>query len=314
MKDNVYGLKLRNQGDTGRLESSRKSYEQARIGISERIRERVPFSLIRIGDGESVILGWEKGKSSDELESHLRLWFANYNFADHELSRLRKCLLRAIKRATIIGVPTTRQVALHRRYEKSYSSIERLLRWSGMEKRLVVDAAIHRFMHLSGDIVAFLRESEFIGLVTCRHVTSELGRALNPKVLAHYLIPAEAELEFGGNRWGQWYPCRYRQLLREIHVPYRGAPFLVGGGLMGKLLCDEIRLRGGTAIDIGSVFDGWAGMRSRAYQENNTGELYELEYANKISQLSNMDRLERLASVIGRCEPGNTSLYIYEPC
>ena len=54
----------------------------------------------------------------------------------------------------------------------------------------------------------------------------------------------------------------------RFQPPYRGAPYLVGAGLMGKLICDQIRRAGGFAIDVGSIFDGWVENNSRSYFAN----------------------------------------------
>ena len=38
---------------------------------------------------------------------------------------------------------------------------------------------------------------------------------------------------------------------------------LVGAGALGKAYCEAVRQQGGVAVDIGSGFDGWAGVMSR---------------------------------------------------
>ena len=43
-------------------------------------------------------------------------------------------------------------------------------------------------------------------------------------------------------------------------MPFPGALFLVGAGAFGKIYCHWIRDRGGIAVDIGSLFDSWAGV------------------------------------------------------
>jgi hypothetical protein len=59
------------------------------------------------------------------------------------------------------------------------------------------------------------------------------------------------------------YPDRYEELRHGLHVPFKGAVFLVGAGPLGKVYCHWIRERGGIALDIGSLFDAWAGIASR---------------------------------------------------
>jgi len=59
------------------------------------------------------------------------------------------------------------------------------------------------------------------------------------------------------------FPEVYERLRGEIAPPARGAVYLVGAGAFGQVYCDWIRARGSIGIDIGSVFDGWAGVRVR---------------------------------------------------
>jgi hypothetical protein len=51
--------------------------------------------------------------------------------------------------------------------------------------------------------------------------------------------------------------------MAEISVPFPGACYLIGAGLLGKIYADRIRQLGGIAIDIGALVDGWVGINSR---------------------------------------------------
>jgi hypothetical protein len=42
---------------------------------------------------------------------------------------------------------------------------------------------------------------------------------------------------------------------------------LIGAGYAGKVIVDEARRRGGVALDLGSIFDGWLGHHTRSYQD-----------------------------------------------
>ena len=52
---------------------------------------------------------------------------------------------------------------------------------------------------------------------------------------------------------------RFLELRETLAVPFRGAVFVVGAGAPGKIYCQWIKERGGIALDIGSICDGWAG-------------------------------------------------------
>ena len=150
------------------LEMRRRSYSDVRQILFSAIEDNRPGSLIRIGDGESVILGYRPNHPSKDLASHLRLWFGDYLPSTDQLLILRDRLRVACRSALILGIPTLRQVKLHERYQVSYQCLEQLLH----RRRNVslTDAAIHRFLHLSGDLLACLRGSPFIGVVSSQPI------------------------------------------------------------------------------------------------------------------------------------------------
>ena len=89
--------------------------------------------------------------------------------------------------------------------------------------------------------------------------------------------------------------CDDRGVLKDFRVtpPYRGAPYLVGAGLMGKLICNQIRSAGGFAIDVGSIFDGWVQNNSRSYFANYSPQSYQLEHSLPLIALDSEHRLQQ---------------------
>jgi hypothetical protein len=41
----------------------------------------------------------------------------------------------------------------------------------------------------------------------------------------------------------------------------------VGAGYLGKRLVDLAKMRGGVALDLGSIFDHWVGINTRSYMD-----------------------------------------------
>ncbi|HVT35380.1 MAG TPA: hypothetical protein VHE37_07350 [Nevskiaceae bacterium] len=60
-----------------------------------------------------------------------------------------------------------------------------------------------------------------------------------------------------------FYPTVFQRIFADIEFD-RGEVFLVGAGMLGKLLCARIRDLGGIAMDVGSIMDHWAGFATRA--------------------------------------------------
>ena len=114
----------------------------------------------------------------------------------------------------------------------------------------------------------------FLGLITPRDVEESLRSSFSighthrydvPEERIHFSAPAESvsQRQRRDGRSEQHYPDRYGELIQGLEVPFRGAVFLVGAGAFGKVYCETIRRKGGIALDIGSLFDAWAGISSR---------------------------------------------------
>lgn len=295
------------------LEKDRVSYEAVRRIIGDYIQRKKPMSLVRIGDGESVILDWPRSTDSEDLKEHLRLWFGSVELHRSTLKWLNRRLIRACSRARILGIPTPRQVSLHPRYCVSYRHLNILYKQGALKKGEICDAAIHRLLHLSGDLISFLSRTDFIGIISSRYVATQVQEAMNPRILAHYQIPGEhrKENDSRGLEW-QWIPGGYNEIRQRIIIPYKGAVFLVGGGLMGKLLCDDIYRKGGIALDIGSVFDGWIQNDSRAYFKNYSDGMYSLSYASEQARSNEDARLASLKETLIAYERHPESLKVVE--
>lgn len=279
------------------LERRRTSYAIVREALLSAIQLKRPGSLIRIGDGESVILSYNPKSPPQDLSSHLRLWFGNSQPNNHQLVVLRDRLQAACRSAMFLGIPTLRQCKLHERYEVSYQCLERILR--RRNQVILTDAAVHRFLHLSGDLLACLRGSPFIGLVTSQPVSDLVSKYFCPFELFVKRIPNEFSPELSPSSSVPISWLDKNNLFNDfrIHPPYRGAPYLVGAGLMGKLICDQIRRAGGFAIDIGSILDGWVTINSRAYFNTYPISSYQLEHALPLSFLGFEQRLDRFLAL-----------------
>ena len=249
-----------------------------------------------------MILGYCPESSSPDLSSHLRLWFGDSQPNPDQLLFLRDRLRAACRSALVLGVPTLRQRKLHDRYELSYQCLEKLLRRSHNVN--ITDAAVHRFLHLSGDLLAFLRGSKFIGLVTSQPIVDIFARYFMPDELFVKSIPGEfcPASHYSFPKSMCWLDDRGYLKDFRIRPPYRGAPYLVGAGLMGKLICDQIRRSGGFAIDIGSVFDGWVEKNTRAYFSQYPSQAYRLEHAAPLACLDSKQRLTQFLELAAAYE------------
>jgi hypothetical protein len=80
----------------------------------------------------------------------------------------------------------------------------------------------------------------------------------------HISVPGEAAHTDGSEVAVRHYPDGLERALAELKLSsVAGTLVLVGAGLLGKVVCGETRRQGGIAIDVGSLFDAWAGLHTR---------------------------------------------------
>jgi hypothetical protein len=104
-------------------------------------------------------------------------------------------------------------------------------------------------------------------LISCHSgLPAKLKAAFGLKQIEYCQIPGEKQNEhiLGSSAVaGQHFPERYEAVLRELSTPHCGKVFLVAAGILGKMYCDQIKIFGGVAIDVGSLADAWVGALTR---------------------------------------------------
>ena len=105
-------------------------------------------------------------------------------------------------------------------------------------------------------------------MFAARHTwLSPAAWAARPEHVRFHAVPEQAHLSHARRDTGH-YPDRYRSLLAELENVRPGTLYLVAAGMLSKIYCDVVRGAGGVAVDIGSVADLWAGVRSRMMFSN----------------------------------------------
>jgi hypothetical protein len=121
---------------------------------------------------------------------------------------------------------------------------------------LVVDTLVFRSVQAKRLFETLLTGLPFLGVVAHTIENETLSKHFSVKDVITYQIPGH--FSFMPAETAQ-FPYNYKEILYNIKVPYQGAVFLVAAGFLGKCYCDAIKQKGGIALDIGSVFDGWFG-------------------------------------------------------
>ena len=249
-----------------------------------------PFSLIRLGDGEAIILGFPEFYSETRPMRLMRLFFGRHALPPEESQRLRPLLEVAISGADIVSQCLTPPDDLEQAREilllPNDLTFEEKRRTQQLSDRMVpyltgtllssnhykTTKAIHIYMQTSGFFNDLIKALNDVTVITCNDVQPAL-RAFNPAIKVHHIhVPGEAGHE--GERKDEWdtfaphFPSVFEKVMSRLHGGGFAGPVLVGAGPLGKSYCHAIKGAGGVAIDIGSIMDAWAGRMTRSYMNS----------------------------------------------
>ena len=258
--------------------------------VRQAVAAREPFSLIRLGDGEAVVLSFDDDMWLQDLVYLHSHWGAE-RVTLGDVGRVKHDLELAVRGADIVGIRTdvvnttlppdllqrpadevrdTVISAMRIRKEevdalrsigaRRLALLHRILSgFEWLERQEFCSAWIHWELLATGALNKILTEISEVGLVTSRPELAELvARRFSVRTRIaivpdkHVLVP----------RPGDHVPDRYRTLRSELDFP-PGTLVLVGAGIPGKVYCQWLKESGCVAIDVGSIFDAWVGRASR---------------------------------------------------
>lgn len=123
--------------------------------------------------------------------------------------------------------------------------------------------AVHFYLQQSGHLSEVINAAESITLITGRDIRSQFSDRFPGKKVIQLLLPSESAFRLENeNPRDEHYPLVFEAIKSEIESISRHL-VLVGGGFLCKIYCDIAKRKGAIAIDVGSVFDYWAGIPTR---------------------------------------------------
>ena len=215
------------------------------------------FSLIRLGDGEGAMLSHAAPRMAEDVAFCLRIWFGDQVVVDADRRAMVLGLERAMREADVLGLPRRRQLKVAMRYHEVFANLERVL---GARRPVIGDMALHFYLQWSGALGYLVRRARRLVLIGCRDVAGVFAAYFDVPV-TQWLVRGEAK--FPGSVEETHWPTGYARMMARMNDVGPGDLVLVGAGILGKAYVAAAARRGATAIDIGSVFDGWAGVISR---------------------------------------------------
>jgi hypothetical protein len=231
------------------------------LGVSRELlaakEARRPFSLLRLGNGEARVLGFPDFIPPIWLSRSVRNWFRDRG-AELQVGLLQAEAERFIADADVIGVLRSSYPDEQFRLARKFLDVYGLL---GPEAKLCT-SNVH-FHLLERDFYRELLAGEKEISIVSGHLLAEpISRAFDVPNVRQYKVPAQAKFFFDPSEEPH-FPNAFERLRSELDVRAPGEIFLVGAGYLGKIYCGWVKERGGIAIDIGSVFDLWAGEATR---------------------------------------------------
>lgn len=271
---------------------SLKSVYEISVLISKTLNATSPFSLIRLGDGEGLLLSISE--QSPEVDfKYLCKHLGPDNVNLEALLHLKQRLIESVRGADTIGVrDDIVNVAFepddlslpHGRFLEKFKGhfhlreVEKTIDYAGARRLALLhknlgnlelredtrfcSAWFHYDYHISGELFKVLFQQERVGLISCRSRLPALLEDMFGVSVEFYEIP-DMYQNLSSDKVYPGYVEKLEGLLNQKLVDAPGLLFLVGGGLYGKLYCELIKSQGGIALDLGSLLDAWLGISSR---------------------------------------------------
>ena len=245
--------------------------------IEDHLRRKIPYSLIRLGDGESY--AWKDKITAEHAARREQVWWGTQIDVERR-ARISDAMLSAISNATRLGIPSlfrfTRDTHLGLGSYTKHVSIAGLIHvLDGVKKlpdmpRLYTEERIHQLCFDLPTIARLCPQATKVVIVsslTKATVKTKLSSYVGDVPLEIIEVPTHTKTR--GNdmfvQAEQALPFVYERIEAQIAattVP--GTLVLVASGSIGKVFCAAAQRQGGVALDVGAMIDYWVGLKTRS--------------------------------------------------
>lgn len=248
--------------------ASQLTTEQVRDEIVQHLRHRIPWLMMRLGDGEALAFASEGHDVMAEKENIPWRKHLGILPSDEEKREWRILTEVSARCADLVGLHPTDSTQ-----GKQFGHSGKTLR--GMIGPLFTRecaANIHLDLMRSGAYADIIRAARGVMLVT-GHTVQSSGTPLmkafrkefmadkGPGLLKMLQLPLQSCYFELKTPWNWWTLGMLPQIKEMPRMP--GWLVLFGGGIPGKAVLWALKERGAVIVDIGSVFDRWAGFATR---------------------------------------------------
>ncbi|MGH1354032.1 MAG: hypothetical protein ACRBBS_02980 [Thalassovita sp.] len=245
--------------------------------ISQHLHDKKPYSLIRLGDGESY--AWKDKISAKHAARREQVWWGT-EIKPALRAQIGDAMLDAIAKANRLGIPSlfrfTRDTHPGLGSYRGHVSIAGLihvldgLRELPEAKRLYTEERIHQICFDLPTISRLSAQAEKLVIVsslTKATIESKLRPHIGAVPLEVIEVPTHTKTR--GNEMfvqaDQPLPFVYddiNALVAKASGP--GILVLVASGSIGKIFCASAQEQGGVALDVGAMIDYWVGLKTRS--------------------------------------------------
>ena len=252
------------------------------------VKEGRPSSFLRFNDGEARFVGRTAYYSSAQVVEIIRRHFGDNVLTDGELDSLGRRVIEAVRTADVVGLPPAD-------WPRDFSCARDIVFGESKRSQIIsTHVDFHQHLFNTDFFSKLFSIGRPVSAVTCRDVTVFLGQVYKGTLSDVYLVPEQADGSYNGNIRPH-YPDYCDYLCAVLEGSSSGKVFLVGAGVCGKIYCEAVRRGGGVAIDVGSIFDLWAGRFSRPYMETARIRNY---YLGRLAELDITPEVARASSEI----------------
>lgn len=223
--------------------------------IQQKQKDKEAFSFVRYGDGESIILDTNSEKKEFVLKRQL-----GYIPSEEEKIKIENNLVESYIKCDLIGLPEGK----HLQREDDWShSIDVLSKKVTIGLLKVTSIDICYDLLYEDKFKDILQDQETVNYISCRNIDVELKRKYNIKRVNSFIIAPEQKFT-SGYTGAKHYPTQFNLIHQWVKsIPCKGNICLVGAGVIGKIYNIWFKEQGGISLDLGGVFDLWAGKCTR---------------------------------------------------
>lgn len=222
---------------------------------------RKPGAIVRYGDGEAMVLNGFKDMDALKMVMKRQLGFIPP--LEH-IDQIRENLVAAYTHADVIGVPLRRRLEDKTSYW--YRAFGILLENVGPEvvmEKTLANIDFHSQWLEAGYFDKLLQGIDTLCYVSCRNLDEAFKHRYGIRNVYSFTIAPEMKFT-GGYKGEAHYPDQFKKIRRWMDkIPIDGSLCLVGAGAIGKIYTTWFKEHGGIAVDIGYVFDAFAGRSTR---------------------------------------------------